>query len=161
MAPIRKKRHSARSTRELDDDDDFEPEVRQRKETNSTCSDKLEEMGEMLGSLHQKVDQVLSLTPESKVPLGLKKLLIDSFTCKICKDSPMEPPVIFAKCCRTIVGCETCVNFWYSGENATTKMCPHCRAERGYAETMRQVGLDDFLRGIKGLLSQPEDASSH
>ena len=49
---------------------------------------------------------------------------MDAFTCKICKDSPIEPPIILYKCCKTIIGCESCINFWYSGEageDATTK----------------------------------------
>ena len=154
MAPVRTKRRYSSRSRDNDDDDDFETVVRhERKEVNCTCTDKLQEIGEVLGSLQQKVNLVLSLTPETKVPLGLKNLLMDSFSCKICKESPMEPPIIFSKCCRAIVGCETCqlLVFW---EDAMTKMCPHCRAERGYAETVRLVGLDDFLQGIKSLLSE-------
>ena len=34
----------------------------------------------------------------------------------------MTPSIIISKCCKTVVGCEKCVNEW-------------CRAERGYNET--------------------------
>ena len=157
MVPVRTKRHYSSKSRDDDNDDDFETVVRrERKEANCTCTDKLQEV---LGSLQHKVNLVLTLTPETKLLLGLKKLLMDSFSCKTFKELPIEPPIIFSKYCRAIVGCETCVNCWYSGEDAMTKMCPHCQAERGYAERVRLVGLDDFLQGIKNLVS--EDATSN
>ena len=60
-------------------------------------------------------------------------------------------PILLAKCCKSIIGCEECVNRWYSGPDALTKSCPRCRSERGYNETMRVLGLDDLLTGLKRL----------
>jgi len=51
-----------------------------------------------------KVNQTLAL------PLGVVKLLRDTFICKICHATPMTPPVTATKCCNTSLGCEECVN---------------------------------------------------
>ena len=63
----------------------------------------------------------------------------------------MNPPILMMRCCKKIVGCEACVNSWFNGQDALTKCCPCCRAERGYNETMRLRGLDDFLGQVKQL----------
>ena len=86
------------------------------------------------------------------VPLGFRGLLQDSLKCKICHISPMKPPIILAKCCRSILGCESCVNRWYEETDALTKLCPGCQGERGYAETIRLHGLDDLLSGIREII---------
>ena len=65
------------------------------------------------------------------------------FSAAFCHVS-VKPPVIITKCCKTVLGCSTCVNAWYSGQEALTKSCPNCRAPRGYNETMLLHGLDDF-----------------
>ena len=61
-----------------------------------------------------------------------------------------------SKCCETIIGCERCVNGWFSGPEALTKTCPACRTERGYSETMVLRGLDNFLVEVKKVI-QTED----
>ena len=108
--------------------------------------------------IHQKLDRVLSLTPKSKIPMGLKFMMQESFSCIICKQFPIKPPVMFSKCCRSILGCEECVHRWFSEEDAMTKMCPKCRAERGYAETVRLNGLDEFLEAICNIGRDENDA---
>ena len=64
-----------------------------------------------------------------------------------------------AKCCKNIVGCEECVNTWYNEENAMIKTCPLCRAERGYADTMRLNGLDTFVSNILNPTDNPSTAA--
>ena len=61
-----------------------------------------------------------------------------------------------SKCCKVIIGCETCINGWYTGSEALTKTCPSCRKERGYSETMQLRGLDGFLLEVKKVI-QTED----
>ncbi|KAL5496426.1 hypothetical protein EMCRGX_G012706 [Ephydatia muelleri] len=56
------------------------------------------------------------------------------------------------KCCKTILGCEACVNLWYSGPDALEKTCPRCRAKRGFCETMVVLGLDELVAGAKSIL---------
>ena len=87
----------------------------------------------------------MAVTKNSKLPLGLKKTLTDCLKCTICA-GPMKPPVIVTKCCKSLLGCEPCVNSWYSGQDALTKTCPKCRSARGYNETMILHGLDPLLQ---------------
>ena len=96
---------------------------------------------------------ILSLTNLSKISLGLKRLLKENLSCQICSASPTQLPVVVAKCCHSIIGCEVCDNAWFSGPEALTKSCPRCNSERGYNETMRLTGLDDLLLGIKDLFT--------
>ena len=58
--------------------------------------------------------------------------------------------------CKKILGCELCVNHWYSGDEALTKSCPACHADRGYNETILLRGLDEFWIGVRQAI-QTED----
>ena len=62
-----------------------------------------------------------------------------------------------SKCCKSVIGCERCVNAWYTGPEALTKTCPACRAERGYSETMLLRGLDSFLLEIKKVIQTDDE----
>ena len=42
-----------------------------------------------------------------------------------------------------------CVDEWYGGSDGQMKNCPNCSTERGYAETVRMAGMDDFLESIR------------
>ena len=69
----------------------------------------------------------------------------------------MEPPVIFALCCKTIVGCQRCVDDWYTSaerEAVLSKSCPACRGDRGYSQTVR---LNNLLKGVQPLFAEDED----
>jgi len=107
-------------------------------EIKSDVSNSFEEVKETL-------QHMLKFNAAMRVPLWLYRLIGDTFMCTICRSIPIKPPVIMTKCCKSILGCEACVNSWYSGEEALTKTCPCCRAERGYSETMLLRGLDSFL----------------
>ena len=61
----------------------------------------------------------------------------------------MTPPIIISKCCKTVMGCEKCVNEWYSGPDALIKMCPSRRPQRGYNETMLLRGFDNFITELQ------------
>ncbi len=73
----------------------------------------------------------------------------------------MKPPVIFARCCKQILGCQSCVDKWYrqDGEDSATRNCPLCRCERAYAETSIIKGLEEFLLGIAPLLSDEDNTA--
>lgn len=86
-----------------------------------------------------------------KLPPGPFKQLKDTFKCNICQSSPISPPVLFARCCKNILGCEACVDGWFGGEDERSKSCPLCRAERAYSETCLIHGLDDFFTAIQPL----------
>ena len=141
LAPVRKK--SRKSLSSIEDHDNH---------LSSSCADVLNNFSDEIALLHQKIDRVFELTKDTPVFLGLRGLLQDTLKCKICHISPMRPPIVLAKCCRSILGCESCVNRWYEGTDALTKRCPGCQRERGYAETIRLHGLDDLLSGIREII---------
>lgn len=98
--------------------------------------------------LKESMFSLLKLTKDSNVPLELKNLMNEAFKCKICHII-MKPPIITSGCCRTIIGCEVCINKWYSGgTDVLTRACPFCNSPRGLSNTSRLTGLDDFLEGI-------------
>ena len=105
-----------------DEEEDAEPRKKPRVE------EKLSLVLEELATIKDSLDEVTSLTKYTKIPLGLKRAIRDTFKCIICHRVPIVPPVIVTKCCKTILGCSTCVNTWYTGEDALTKTCPACRS---------------------------------
>ena len=86
---------------------------------------------------------------QGNVPLHFKEMLEESLKCKICHASPIKPPVILAKCCNNILGCQVCANQWFSGPDALTKSCPICGMERGYANSARLHGLDELMEEVE------------
>ena len=109
-----------------------------------------------VASLRDSVSKMMTLSADSQIPLGLKRIIHNTFKRHICHVAPIRPPVIFSKCCKTVLGCESCLNTRYSGPDALVKTCPVCRAERGYNETMLVRGLDEFLIEI-GKVFRVED----
>ena len=134
------------------DDDDFEPRSKKaRKEA------KLDMVLDEVQGVKASLVEMMALTQDSKVPMGLKRIIRDTFKCRICHTVPIKPPVIVTKCCKNILGCESCINKWYSGSEALIKPCPACRAERGYNETMLLRGLDDFLSEVRKAIQTEEE----
>ena len=103
------------------------------------------------------IRQILKLTKGMKLPPGLYIQLKETFKCHICQASPITPPVIYTSCCKNLLGCESCVDKWYSGNEGRARNCPLCRYERGLPETSRLNGLDDFLHSISSLFADDED----
>ena len=91
------------------------------------------------------------------VPIALHQKLSVTFKCNICQHAPISPPVIFARCCKSILGCQTCVDTWYKGDGGITKKCPLCGTDRALPDTIRLHGLDDFLEAICPLLCEPQE----
>lgn len=77
--------------------------------TSHSDNDVLCAISHDVAAIHEKTDAIMSLTKDAKIPLGLKKLLNDALKCHICT-SVMKPPLIIAKCCKTLIGCEECIN---------------------------------------------------
>ena len=92
-----------------------------------------------------------------KIPTALYRQLADTFQCNIhvCHLAPITPPVIFAMCCKSIVGCQGCVE-WYRGDTGMTKSCPLCGTKRALPKAMRLHGIDNFLKAIKPIIREPE-----
>lgn len=125
---------------------------RKRMREDSDSSDQDDDLLREVLKISSKVSKILDVKTKMNWPVGLSSLLQDTFKCSICHTSPLQPPPIFARCCRSIVGCQACVDRWYRGEPGTERKCPLCRGDRGYADTCRIVGLDVFLKEINGLV---------
>ena len=93
------------------------------------------------------------------MPAALYHQLLHTFKCNICQRAPITPPVIVAQCCKSVVGCQSCIDEWYRGDGGIAKKCPLCATDRGLPETMRLHGLDDFLKAIAPIVSDPEVSS--
>ena len=131
------------------------PPLKRRKLTEEVqIQDQLAKVYALLTALSKEVSRALKLAPQTPVPLGLKAALADTFKCKICHEVPMKPPLIAAKCCKILIGCSSCVDQWYGGTDSLTKQCPNCRTERGYSESFRFLGFDDFIASIQPLFIQ-------
>ena len=116
-----------------DSEDDFQPRKKPRKE------DAQDAILSGISDIKSSIADMTSITKSTRILLGLYKITRDTFKCSICHVVPARPPIIIAKCCKTILGCEQCINEWFSGPDALTKSCPSCRADRGYNETMLLV----------------------
>ncbi len=138
-----------------DSENDFEqlPKQKRIKKDDSTT-----DIVEEIRQLKSEVQSVLKITKNLKYPPGLYSIVNNTFSCKICLGM-ITPPVIFARCCKNILGCEECVDSLYSGENGNMKRCPLCRSERAFSETCRINGLDNFFEGLKPLFvtESPDD----
>lgn len=135
-----------------DSDDEFEPPL--KKVTLSHISSEIK-------GIRKQIDAVFQVTRSMTIPPGLIQRLKESFTCHICQNV-IVPPVIFARCCKRIIGCQVCIDQWYQGVEGTNRSCPFCRFERAFAETTVLRGLDEFLEVIAPLLdnrdmSPPDD----
>ena len=118
----------------------------------------LNELKESIVEIQKDVSGIMSVNSQMKIPIGLWQSLTDAFMCKICHMFPMKPPLIFTKCCKAVIGCEECINKWYSGEEALTKPCPLCRKARGYNETSQMLGFNDFVGDLQVIIGSSHDA---
>lgn len=139
---------------ESESEDDFQQPVRKR--FASTPSEGMPLPSKILSEvkhIRNDLKGLFQISAYMKIPPGLYRHLNDTFQCHICRSSPITPPVIFSRCCKRLLGCQTCVDSWYRGEEGMARSCPLCRSERAYAETTPLKGLDDFLRAIVPLLA--------
>ena len=136
------------------DDDDYELASSSKRPINDILDDMKDDTSEIVAA----VRDLRELDKDSSIPVALQSLIRDAFKCKVCLRTPLTAPPIMSRCCKAILGCEACVNQWYSGEDALTKSCTLCRAQQGYTETMILRGLDDFLSGVAKVMLPPESS---
>ena len=134
-----------------DSDDDLRPLGRKRKD-NAIPPEAEEDIKEM----RRDIQFLLQNSDKMNISPILYRQLRDTFQCHICHSTPIVPPVIFSRCCHRLLGCPTCVDGWYGGEDGMSCSCPICRFERAYSETTTVRGLDDFLKVITPLLATAE-----
>lgn len=68
-----------------------------------------------LKEMRSELQSVVKVTKCIKFPPGLYSSIITTFKCNLCL-CLITPPVIFARCCKNLLGCEKCVNNLYHGE---------------------------------------------
>ena len=151
-----KKRGSTSSTSipisSSDSDSDIIPLVKKKRTRVSMDYIKLQRIQDDIREVKGELSKVFLLTSTMQVPIALRRLLYDTFRCSICRATPMKPPIIFARCCKTILGCQVCVDTWYRGDEGQQRTCPNCRETRAYVDTCKVNGLDDFLTGISPIM---------
>jgi len=106
------------------------------------------DIGKDIKSIKSALSSLVTVEKTTQIPVALRCLIVENFCCSICHDI-INPPVIFSRCCKTMIGCEHCVDKWYEGEGGCSKNCPRCGGERSFTETCRLHGIDDFLTSIK------------
>ena len=112
----------------------------------------LNEIKESISGMEKKLSEILEVNEKMSIPTGLHRSLMDTFMCKVCRNFPMKPPLIYSKCCKSVIGCESCINKWYSGDEALTKVCPLCGSARGYNETAQILGFDEFVQDVEKIM---------
>ena len=111
----------------------------------SAADEELEAIQQDLGSLYVKIGNIFTITKHMQP--GLKLLLSNAVKCTICLETPVKPPLIMAKCYKSILGCLWGVNGWCAA-GGLTKCCPSCRLPRGLSDTMVLLGLDELGQGM-------------
>ena len=108
--------------------DDFQPTPRTTtlKKKASSPASATSEIKEELGTIRQNLRCLFEIYSRMKVPVALYRQLCGTFKCVVCHSAPIEPPVIFGRCCKAILGCQSCIDTWFQGEEGMTKQCPRC-----------------------------------
>ena len=132
-------------------DEDYVPLSRKKRKEDT-------DFLQIMSSIKADVEDIKSMTMDAntQLPMGLQNEICGAFKCTICHIVPIRPPVIIAKCCKSIIGCEECINSWYGGEDGLTKTCPLCRADRGFTETMRLNGIEGFIKAVADRFADPQ-----
>ena len=71
-------------------------------------------------STNNKLDLILKIKRNCKLPIDVSVLLAMTFKCTIYL-SFIKPPAILARCCYNLLGCDKCVQNLYLGEEAFLK----------------------------------------
>ena len=137
---------------ENDEDSDMLMPLPKRKRPNeSSLEVKIDEINEEIKSMKKEIQKFHNLAFRHKFSASLLSELEESFSCLICKRAPARKPLLGCIECSSVIGCQTCVNEWYSGANSLNKKCPKCRVERGLSKSIILRGFDGLLTQIKNL----------
>ena len=77
--------------------------------------------------------------------------LEEAFSCIICRRIPARKHLIACSECNSLIGCQKCVNEWYSGIQGLQLKCPKCRCERGLTKAVALKCFDKLLQQIRNL----------
>lgn len=124
--------------------------------STSKCLIKSDNIGKDIEEIKRSISSLFDVQKTMNIPVAVRHLFLQNFICHICHGI-ITPPAIFSRCCKYLIGCENCVDQWYSDRN---KCCPRCRQERAFTETCRLNGLDDFFNSIKSMLHFTETTAA-
>ena len=150
-----KRKHSAQVI--SDEDDDETDDFTERRPSKNAKSTKIDDMKLGINKINDNLDYIFKLSKDMTLPPAVHTLITDTFECNICHSVPMSPPPIYGKCCKRLIGCQECVDKWYSTEEGISNACPICRGEKAFAESSQVRGMDEFLNGIKTVLNGTEN----
>lgn len=126
-------------------------------EFNSRKKFKLNQLVTDVKQVKRDVSNMLKVRKHSvNFPQGIYEQLGDTFKCSICQTTPINPPLIYTKCCGNILGCQACVNQWYGGEEGRSKNCPLCRYEQAFSQTSLIHGFDNLLASLTPFFPQSD-----
>lgn len=87
-----------------------ESECEEDLEIPSPKSKQLDTLLTVVKGMQHDLGAMLAVKKNSKLPPGLYVKLRETFKCHICHSTPINPPVIITRCCKSILGCEGCVD---------------------------------------------------
>ena len=86
----------------------------------------------------------------------------EAFSCIICRQIPASrKPLIACSEWNSLVGCQKCVNEWYSGLQGLPQKCTKCRWGRGLTKTVVLKGFDKLLQQIRNLKESTSSDDSY
>jgi hypothetical protein len=160
--PAYKRRHQDTDVDDQSDGSEFDLTSKRFRMSKEKSCQELRSIAIDVGFIREKIQAIAEVRNSTPVPLSLISLFRTTFKCQVCQDITC-PPVMYACCCGSIVGCESCWDSWFrrNGEKAMlTEKCPHCQTPRVFAKTQRMKGPDDFLEQIKDLTGGARPTSS-
>ena len=123
---------------------------------------KITKMADELREVKDELKKFRELAFRHKFSAAFLAELEGAFTCIICRRVPARTPLMGCASCSSVIGCQTCVNRWFSGtgDEVLTQKCPKCRCERGISKTTIYRGFDNLLSHIKALREHSDSSSS-
>ena len=102
---------------------------------NRGIQTQLEKLSEDIQKVRGEIKKFHELAFRHKFSVSFLLELEESFSCIICRRIPARKPLIACSECNSPIGCQKCVNEWYSGIQGLQQKCPKCRYERGLTKT--------------------------
>ncbi|XP_044224762.1 E3 ubiquitin-protein ligase UHRF2-like [Thunnus albacares] len=96
------------------------------------------------------IRELISLAATQRVILTPSQLhtIKQGFCCVVCLNLIEEP--VFAQCCRSIIGCKTCVERWQQ----TFVHCPKCRGNTAGNNIFEVTGLLEAFSVLRSLFEE-------
>ena len=123
------------------------PRKRRRISSNEISETALDGLITEVSEMKGQLEAFKKLSFKHKFSLSFLQSLEDTFSCCICRRHPPKSPIVACYECASIIGCQKCLDRWYSG--GLNKPCPKCRTPRGLAKSFHFKGFDDLISQIK------------